>query len=104
MKIVDDKGNELTNVDYSKGTTQPHKLLVAHHDAVEHKDPVYENVKVYEGENGDLYEYRIVSPEVYAQDAWDEYEDVLLYTPYTEEQLAEIAKKKEEEEKRQEEL
>ena len=104
MRIVDAQGNEISNVDYDKGTTEPHKLLIKHHDAVEHKDAVYENVLVYEGEKGELYEYRLVSPEVYAEDAWDEYEDVLLYTPYTDEQLAAIAKQKEEEAKRQEEL
>ena len=104
MRTVDAQGNELTNVDYDKGTTEPHKLLIAHHDAIEHKDAVYEDVLVYEGEKGKLYEYRLVSPEVYAEDAWDEYEDVLLYTPYTAEQLSDIAKKKEEKEKRQEEL
>ena len=104
MRIVDAQGNEILNVDYDKGTTEPHKILIAHHDAIEHKDAVYENVLVYEGEKGKLYEYRLVSPEVYAQDAWDEYEDVLLYTPYTAEQLVEIAKQKEEEAKRLEEL
>lgn len=104
MRIVDSQGNELTNVDYDKGTTEPHKLLIAHHDAVEPQEAVYDTVFVSKGEKGDLYEFRLVTPAVYGEEAWDEYEDVLLYTPYTAEQLADIAKKKEEEEKRQEEL
>lgn len=103
MRIVDSQGNELTNVDYDKGTTEPHKLLIAHHDAVEPKEAVYDTVFVSKGEKGDLYEYRLVTPAVYGEEALDEYEDVLLYTPYTEEQLAEIEKQKAEQAKRDEE-
>lgn len=95
MKTVDKDGNVLKSVDYEKGYTNAGKLLVKHHDAVEYKEARYENVKVYENDKGDeLYEWRMIEPAVNAQDAWDEYEDVIVYTPYTEEELAKRAEEK----------
>ena len=104
MRIVDQEGMELTNPDLSLGKLEPGKLLVEHHEAIEYVPPVYEDQLVEEYDNGGkLYNHVCVTPAVQGQDAWDEYEDVQVYVPYTEEELAEIeAQKQAEEEARQE--
>ena len=100
MTIIDEQGQEIQDPDLSLGYLKEYRRLVAHHDAIEYQPPVYNEVVVKEYDNGGvLKERRLVTPAVEAQDAWDEYEDVLLYVLYTEEELAAI----EEEKKRQEE-
>lgn len=100
MTIIDEKGQEIHDPDLSLGHLKECQRLAAHHDAIEYQPPVYNDVVVKEYDNGGvLKERRLVTPAVEAQDAWDEYEDVLLYVLYTEEELAAI----EEEKKHQEE-
>lgn len=100
MITIDEQGQEIQDPDLSLGYLKEYQRLVAHHDAIEYQPPVYNEVIVKEYDNGGvLKERRLVTPAVEAQDAWDEYEDVLLYVLYTEEELAAI----EEEKKRQEE-
>lgn len=100
MVIIDEQGHEIQDPDLSLGHLKEYRRLAAHHDAIEYQPPVYNEVVVKEYNNGGvLKERKLVTPAVKAQDAWDEYEDVLLYVLYTEEELAAI----EEEKKRQEE-
>lgn len=101
MVIINQQGNEIQNPDLSLGYLKDYRRLVAHHEAIEYQPPVYESVVVKTYANGGvLKERRLVTPAVNAQDAWDEYEDVQLYTLYTEEEKKhqeEEAKKTEEE-------
>lgn len=100
MTIIDEQGHDIQDPDLSLGHLKEYRRLVAHHDAIEYQPPVYNEVVVKQYDNGGvLKERRLVTPAIEAQDAWDEYEDVLLYVLYTEEELAAI----EEEKKRQEE-
>jgi len=91
MKVYDNNGLEITNPDFSLGRIVPDKRLVAHHPAVEAVEEVwhYEEIAVYPNRGKDFAKIVDV-PGVEAVDAWDEYEDILRYIPYTPEELAEI--------------
>lgn len=84
MRIFDEtKTTELAEVDLAKGRLQPDKLFIAHHEAVAeqwHR----EVVRTYP--NGGKLARRVV--DVPAREAFDEYEDIQVYVPYTPEELA----------------
>lgn len=92
MKIYNkDKVQELNReeLDFEKGRLVSDRLLIAHHDAVEAREAVYED-RVVEEENGFHTIYKdLASPALQAQEAWDEYEDIQVYVPYTEKELTE---------------
>ena len=82
MKVYDETGQLLTSVpDLKKGWLENTQRLVKHHPAKEEKS----RVEVMPGTTS-LRHLVIDQP---AQDAWDEYEDVQVYHPYTPEELAE---------------
>lgn len=119
MKIYnEEKTQELIDPDLEKGYLYDDKLLVKHHDAVPEKviKTVEEQVKAYQAQGkevilGDLgknyyltisftpktgdmgadgREVELIEPVVEpAKEAWDEYEDVLVYHPYTDEEYVE---------------
>ena len=93
MKIYDETlTTELDSPDLTLGHLEPSKRLVKHHDAV-HRQYHYEIMEGTVSEqcpNG----LRREVEDVAAAAAWDEYEDVQKYVPYTEAELAEIAEKK----------
>lgn len=105
-----DKTQELTDYDLSLGKLQEDKLVLTHHDAVEGKT-VEENVAAaqadgktvkqiggvwyvvtaaYENGGEDLSKVLPTEPKA----AWDETEDIYVYIPYTENELAVIAANK----------
>lgn len=105
-----DKTQELTDYDLSLGRLQEDKLVLAHHDAVDGKT-VEENVaaaqadgktvKQIDGvwyivtatyENGGRDLSKVLPTE--SKDAWDETENIYVYIPYTENELAVIAANK----------
>lgn len=88
MKIYnEEKTTELKNYELTKGYLKADKLFVAHHEAVEAKDAVYRDREVVE-ESGGVSIYKdLVTPAVEAKDAYDEYEDIQVYIPYTAEEL-----------------
>lgn len=96
MKIYDETlKNELVNPDLNAGKLELAQKLVAHHDAVE-------EVWHYEVMKSTITEecpegLRIAITDTPSSDAWDEYETVQKYVPFTAEELTEIAKKKAEE-------
>lgn len=95
MKIYDEHlENELKNVDLEKGHLEPARRLVAHHEALERQY----HYEVMDGTvTDDCPEgLRREVEDVAAHEPWDEYEEVRCYVLYTEEELAEIAKKQEE--------
>lgn len=89
MRILDLNGMELENPDLSLGYLTEEKILIAHHEAVEAvaEQWHYETTAVYE--NGGMDVKKVIDiPGAEAQDAWDEYETIQRYVPYTEEELA----------------
>ena len=82
MKVYDEAGQLLASVpDLKKGWLENTQRLVKHHPAQEEKS----RVEVMPGTTS-LRHLVIDQP---ARDAWDEYEDVQVYHPYTPEELAE---------------
>lgn len=105
MRILDQNGNEIleTDVDYEKGYLKQDSLFVCHHEAVEAvaEEGHWETIREYPNGGKDV-DWIIDVEAVEAADAWDEYEDVLRYTLYTSEELAEREAAKKEEKERQE--
>ena len=84
MRTIDQDGREIVAPDLEAGHLVPERILVAHHDAIEAVEEVshYEVIAEYEGGGKDAQ--RVVDiPGTAARDAWDEYEDVYRYVPYT---------------------
>lgn len=81
---------ELQNPDLTRGKLETARRVTVHHDAV----PASVRYEVMPGTvTADCPEglrQEITTP---AQEAWDEYEEVQRYVPYTDAELAEIAEK-----------
>ena len=89
MRILDLGGMELENPDLSLGYLREEKILIAHHDAVEAVQEQWHYETIAEYPSGGKDVKRVVDvPGVEAKDAWDEYETIQRYVPYTEEELA----------------
>ena len=101
MRILDEQGNELETYDNTKGYLVNDKVLIARHEAVEavEEQGHFETIAEYPNGGKDV-EWVVDKPGVEAAEAWDEYEDIYRYIPYTADELAEIeaARKKAEEE------
>lgn len=97
MKIYNEtKTKELNEneINYEKGYLKQDKLFIAHYEAVEAQEAVYQDREVVE-ENGGVSIYKdLVTSAVEAREAYDDYEDIQVYIPYTEEELTERANKK----------
>lgn len=119
MKIYNEaKTQELTNPDLSIGKLVADKLFVAHHDAVPAvvgktseelaQEMQAQGAEVFFNEQRGLWYYvdqkfenggrsvKAIYPvqAVEAKEAWDEYEDIYIYVPYTENELSVISAKK----------
>ena len=88
MRILDMNGMELDSPDLSRGYLTEEEILIAHHDAVEavQEQWHYKTTAVYPNGGKDVAKVVDV-PGVEAKDAWDEYETVQRYIPYTDEEL-----------------
>lgn len=91
MKIYDATlEHELQNPDMALGKLETAKRVTVHHEAV----PASVRYEVMTGtvtaDFPDGLRQEITTP---AQDAWDEYEEVQRYAPYTDAELADIAEK-----------
>lgn len=83
MRIFDEDGNELEEIDETEGYTTVEQRFVRHHDAILPVEEEWHYEVVREYPNGGTDVEKVVDVEgVEAQDAWDEYEDVLVYHPY----------------------
>ena len=92
MRVFDEtKTNELTNYDLEKGYLRSDKLFIAHHPAIAGSAGVFHYVtkKTYPNGGKDMEQVWDIPP-VQAKEAYDEYEDIKVYIPYTEKELAEI--------------
>ena len=89
MRILDENNVEITSPDLSLGHLVEEEVFVAHHPAVEAVRERWHYETVYEYLNGGKDVVKVVDvPGVEAKDAWDEYETIKRYVPYTEEELA----------------
>ena len=93
MKIYDAAlETELQNPDLTRGKLEPAQRVTVHHDAV----PAFVRYEVMADTiTADCPEGLRQEITTQAQAAWDEYEEVQRYVPYTDAELAEIAAKAE---------
>lgn len=90
MRIIHENGTELSSPDLSLGRLVPERLLIARHDAVEGVAEQWHYNVLKEYPNGGKDVVKVIdTPGVAPQAAWDEYEDILRYIPYTDEELTE---------------
>jgi len=94
MKILDENGNEILNPDLTKGYLNPDKLTI-HHDAVVgvSEQSHIEVIKEYQNGGKDV-EKVIDVPGILGCDAYDTYEDIERYIPYSDAELSAIEKQK----------
>jgi hypothetical protein len=78
----------MDEIDHSAGTLNEESILVAHHEAVEAcaEEGHYEVIAEYSNGGKDI-EWVVDVPAVEAKEAYDEYETILRYTPFTEKDL-----------------
>lgn len=91
MRILDENGIEIINPDLSFGYLKEERLFVKHHDVIEAVEEVghYEVIAEYPNGGKDV-EWIVDVAGVEAKEAWDEYEEILRYIAYTEDELAAI--------------
>ena len=95
MRILDENNVEITSPDLSLGHLVEEEVFVAHHPAAEEVPEQWHYETVYEYLNGGKDVVKVVDvPGVEAKDAWDEYETIKRYVPYTEEELAALEAKR----------
>ena len=99
MRVFDSDNNELDSYDVNLGRLEPDRLFIKHHEAIEAVEEIchYEVIAEYPNGGKDV-EMVVDVPAVEAKPAWDEYEAVKRYVPYTDEELAAIAERKKQEE------
>lgn len=79
---------EVKDPDLALGYLVDEELLTAHHKAVEAVEEQWHYETAAEYPNGGKDVVRVIDvPGVEARDAWDEYESIQRYVPYTEEEL-----------------
>lgn len=90
MKIYNkDKTQQLSkeNLDFNKGYLLSDKLFVRHHKAIAAKEAVYEYISKEEIGGGVSIYPKLIEPAVEAKEAWDEYEDIQVFVPYTADEI-----------------
>lgn len=95
MKIFDENGVEIESPDLEKGYLKNDSLFIMHHEAVDAVEEVghFEVIAEYPNGGKDV-EWVVEVPGVTAQEAWDEYEEILRYIPYTDLELMVMAYEK----------
>lgn len=95
MKVYDKNDQIIEKPDFDNGYIHPDKRLVAHHEAVEAVEEVghYETIAEYPNGGKDVV-WVVDTPGAAPQEAWDEYEDIYRYIPYTPEELEQIESKR----------
>lgn len=91
MKIYDATlEHELQNPDMTLGKLETAKRVTVHHEAVPASVRYEVMTRTVTADFPDGLRQEIITP---AQGAWDEYEEVHRYVPYTDAELADIAEK-----------
>ena len=96
MRVFDEtKTTEIFYHDLEKGYLKADKLFIAHHEEVKavEEQGHYEIVAEYPNGGRDV-EWLVDVPSVEGREAYDEYEDIQVYVPYTEEELVKIKQEK----------
>ena len=89
MRIFDINDIEIFEPDLTKGQLKKDHIFIAHHDVVEGVEEQGHYATIAEYPNGGKdVEWIIDVPGVQAADAWDEYEDILRFVPFTDSELA----------------
>lgn len=91
MRVFDEsKAKELKSYDLEEGYLKPDKLFIAHHEAVEAvaEQGHYEVVAEYPNGGKDV-DWIVDIPGVEAKEAYDEEENIYVFTPFTEEEKIE---------------
>ena len=89
----EDKTQELKEYDLNKGQLELDKLFIRHHKAVEEIKEQWHYETIAEYPNGGKDVEKIIDvPYQAPQEAFDEYEDIYVYIPYTDEELEELNK------------
>jgi len=93
MRILDKDDNELfeTDIDFSVGELIEEKLFICHHGK---QEPVeeqghYETIAEYDNGGKDV-KWVVDVEKVEEKEAYDEYEDILRYTPFSEKKVLSI--------------
>lgn len=89
MRIFNEnKTTELNrdDLDFDLGFLKPERLFKVRHEAVEGQEAVYTVRAVVEESGGTSIYKDLVSPAVEAKEAWDEYEDIQIFVPFTSEE------------------
>ena len=91
MRILDINDNEILNPDYSIGYVI-NDVFTIHHEAIAPvvEEGHYEVIAEYPNGGKDV-EWVVTKPGCKAQEAWDEYEKILRYIQYTQEELDQMA-------------
>ena len=88
MRVLDENGNELQEVDFSLGYYVTDQIVIAHHPAQEYIPEVYHYEVIAEYPNGGKDVVKVIDvPGQEAKEAWDEVEDILRWHPYTAEEI-----------------
>ena len=91
MKIIDEMGNPIQTADPATGRLVQERRFVAHHEArPEQQEQSHHEVTERFANGGQLVQKVIDVPYQAAQKAWDEYEDVLVYRPFTQAEVAQM--------------
>lgn len=90
MRIFDELNNLLETFDESKGYLKKDSLFVRHHEAVDAAEEQghWETIAEYPNGGKDV-DWIVDVPAVEAKEAWDEYEDILRFVPFSVKELAE---------------
>lgn len=89
MRIFNQNDLEITSYDETKGRLVEDRRFVKRHDAIEEVPDQWHWETVKEFPSGGREVKRVVDvPGVRAQEAWDEYEDIYRFIPFTELELA----------------
>lgn len=93
-EVYNDRGELITEYDLERGYMAA-STRTEHHDAIEGVEEEFHYKVIREYPNGGKDVEKVIDVEgVEAKDAWDEKIPIYIYFPYTEEELAEIAKEK----------
>lgn len=88
MRILGNNNQEIVSPDLSLGKLVKEELLIAHHDAIAAVEERWHYETIAEYPNGGKDVQKVIDvPGVEGRDAWDEYEEVLRYVPFTEQEL-----------------
>ena len=89
----EDKTQELKEYNLNKGHLELDKLFIRHHKAVEEIKEQWHYETIAEYPNGGKDVEKIIDvPYQAPQEEYDEYEDIYVYFPYTDEELEELNK------------